>query len=121
MNDTNELLLSEARNYVTDIFSHHVKPQFVFHSIEHTEDVVEACSYMADHFKLNDDDRLILILAAWFHDTGYSSGSAAGHESESIKHVVNFLTSRHVDNLIVQRVSSCIQATHMPQSPVSLV
>ncbi|HVG14220.1 MAG TPA: Pycsar system effector family protein [Chitinophagaceae bacterium] len=121
MNDTNELLLSEARNYVTDIFSHHVKPQFVFHSIEHTEDVVEACSYMADHFKLSDDDRLILIIAAWFHDTGYSSGSAAGHEGESIKHVVNFLTSRHVDNLIVQRVSSCIQATHMPQSPVSLV
>lgn len=121
MNETNEQLLSQARSYITDIFTRQVDPQFVFHSVEHTEDVVEACSYMADHYKLSDDDRLVLLLAAWFHDTGYSAGNASGHENESIKHAVKFLNEQGTDETIIHRVSSCIAATRMPQSPVSLI
>src|SRR5919205_4133874 len=85
MIESNSQLLAAARAYVTDIYQHKVKPEFVFHSLEHTEDVVEACSHMADYYQLSEDDRLVLMLAAWFHDTGYSSGSALGHEEESIK------------------------------------
>ncbi len=121
MNESNEQLLSAARNYVTDIYTNQLKPEFVFHNLEHTEDVVEACSYMADYYKLNDDDRLVLTLAGWFHDTGYSRGEAAGHEEESIKIVSQFLSQHAVDSVIVQRVSSAIQATRMPQSPISQV
>ncbi|MEI6950315.1 Pycsar system effector family protein [Paraflavisolibacter sp. H34] len=121
MNETHEQLLAAARNYVTEIFTHKVKPQFVFHNIEHTEDVVEACSHMADHYKLEEEDRLVLLLAAWFHDTGYSIGSAAGHEQESIRIATAFLGDNRLEEALVQRVSSCIEATRMPQSPVSLV
>lgn len=121
MNETHEQVLSEARNYVTDVFTHQVKPEFVFHSLEHTEDVVEASSYMADYYHLNEEDRFVLMLAAWFHDTGYASGIAAGHEDESIQHAVNFLTEKGVEENLIQRVSSCIEATRMPQSPVSLI
>lgn len=121
MNETNEHLLSGARNYINEVFTHQVDSMFVFHSVEHTEDVVEACSYMADYYKLSDEDRLVLLLAAWFHDTGYSAGSASGHESESIKHAVKFLNQQGADETIMHRVSSCIAATRMPQSPVSLI
>ena len=121
MNESNEQLLSAARNYVTDIFSHRVKPEFVFHNIEHTEDVVEACSYMADYYKMSDDDRFVLMLSAWFHDTGYSKGEAAGHEEESVKIASQFLHQHAVEPMLIQRVSSAIQATRMPQSPISQV
>jgi predicted metal-dependent HD superfamily phosphohydrolase len=121
MNESHEQLLSEARNHITDIFTHQLKPEFVFHNLEHTEDVVEASSYMADYYRLAEEDRFVLMLAAWFHDTGYAAGSVAGHESESIKHAVNFLHSRNVDEGIINRVSSCIEATRMPQSPVSQI
>jgi predicted metal-dependent HD superfamily phosphohydrolase len=121
MNENNEQLLSAARDYVTDIFTHRVNPHFVFHNLEHTEDVVEACSIMADHYRLNDEDRLVLLLAAWLHDTGYSKGEAAGHEEESVRLATDFLNSRHVDEQLILRVSSCIQATRMPQSPVNQV
>lgn len=121
MNESNEQLLSTARNYVTDIYTHQLKPEFVFHNLEHTEDVVEACSYMADFYKLNDDDRLVLMLAAWFHDTGYSRGESAGHEEESVKIASQFLQDHSVDPVVVQRVSSAIQATRMPQSPISQI
>jgi predicted metal-dependent HD superfamily phosphohydrolase len=121
MSETSEQLLSAVRNYVTDLFTHQVKPEFVFHSLEHTEDVVEACSYMADHYRLNDEDRQVLLLAAWFHDTGYTKGEATGHEDESIRIATSFLTRNNLDEALIQRVASCIEATRMPQSPVNLV
>ena len=121
MNEANSQLLAAARAYVTDIFQHKVKPEFVFHSVEHTEDVVEACSHMADYYSLQEEDRMVLMLAAWFHDTGYSAGQAEGHEEVSVQIATQFLISRHVDENIIQRIASCIQATRMPQSPVSLI
>lgn len=121
MNEANEQLLSAARAYVTDIFQHRVKPEFVFHNLEHTEDVVEACKHMADYYQLPEEDRQVLMLAAWFHDTGYASGHADGHEDASIELAAQFLHSRNADESLVQRVTSCIQATRMPQSPVTLI
>lgn len=121
MNEAHSQLLAAARTYVTDIFQHKVKPEFVFHNLEHTEDVVEACSHMADYYNLHEEDRLVLLIAAWFHDVGYSSGQAKGHEEVSVQMATQFLHSHRVDESIVQRVTSCIQATRMPQSPVSLI
>lgn len=121
MTETKEQLLAAARTYVTDVFQHRVKPEFVFHNLEHTEDVVEACSHMADFYQLHEEDRFVLMLAAWFHDAGYSSGQAEGHEDVSVQIATQFLQNRHADETLIQRVASCIQATRMPQSPVSLI
>ncbi len=121
MTDAQEQILASARNYVTEIYVHKVNPEFVFHSLDHTEDVAEACSRMADHCQLKGEERFVLMLAAWFHDTGYSLGNAAGHEEESIRIATEFLTQNNVEETIIQKVSSCIQATKMPQSPVSQV
>jgi predicted metal-dependent HD superfamily phosphohydrolase len=119
MNETQEQVLSDARHFVTELYTHQVKPEFVFHNLEHTEGVADAASQMADYYKLGDEDRFVLMLAAWFHDTGYSSGRAEGHEEVSVQIATDFLHKHHVDETIIQRVSSSILATHMPQSPVS--
>lgn len=121
MNETHSHLLAAARAYVTDIFLHKVKPEFVFHSLEHTEDVVTACSQLANHYQLNEEDRFVLLLAAWFHDVGYVSGQAEGHEEMSAQMATHFLAGHQVAEDVVHRVASCIRATRMPQSPVSLI
>jgi predicted metal-dependent HD superfamily phosphohydrolase len=121
MNEAQEQILSAGRHYVTEIFSHKVKPEFVFHNLDHTESVAEHCSQMADYYQLSDEDRFVLMLSAWFHDTGYSAGKAEGHEEVSVQIATQFLQEHSVDEAIQQRVSSCIRATHMPQSPVSQI
>jgi len=121
MTEAQEQILSAARNYVTEIYVHKVKPEFAFHSLDHTEDVAEACSKMADHYHIKDEERLILMLAAWFHDTGYSLGNASGHEDESVRIATNFLMQHKVDEETIQKVGSCIRATKMPQSPVNQI
>lgn len=121
MNEGQEQILSDARHYATDIFTQKLKPGFVFHNLDHTEAVAEACSQMADYYQLNDEDRFVLMLSAWFHDTGYSSGKVEGHEEISVQIATEFLQQHTVSETIQQRVTSCIRATHMPQSPISQV
>jgi predicted metal-dependent HD superfamily phosphohydrolase len=121
MNEAQEQILSAARHYVTEIFTQKVRPEFVFHNLDHTEAVAEACSQMADYYQLNDEDRFVLMLSAWFHDTGYSAGKTEGHEEISVQLATQFLQQHTVSDLIQQRVTSCIRATHMPQSPITLV
>lgn len=119
MTETQEQILAAARHFVTDIFNQKVRPEFVFHNLDHTESVAEACSRMADYYQLNDEDRFVLMLSAWFHDTGYEAGKAEGHEEVSVQIATQFLHDHSVGETIIQRVTSCIRATHMPQSPVS--
>ena len=121
MNETLEQILSKARHFVTELYTHQVKPQFVFHNLDHTEAVADAASQMADYFRLNDDDTFVLMISAWFHDTGYSSGRPEGHEDVSVQIVSKFLHENNVEDNHIQRIISAIQATRMPQSPISQV
>jgi predicted metal-dependent HD superfamily phosphohydrolase len=121
MNDTQEQILAAARQYVTELFTHQVKPEFVFHNLDHTEGVAEASSQMADYYHLPDEDRFVLMISAWFHDTGYSSGHAEGHEEVSAQLAHQFLQQHNVNEAVIHRVESCIKATKMPQSPLSQI
>ena len=121
MNEGQVQILGDARHYVTETFMNKVKPQFVFHNLDHTEAVAEACSQMADYYQLGDEDRFVLMLSAWFHDTGYSAGKADGHEEVSVQIATQFLQQHNVSETIQQRITSCIRATHMPQSPITQV
>ena len=114
-------LLSDARNYVTDLFLNKVNKTIKFHNLDHTQAVVMACEEMANYYNLNDEDRLIVLLAAWFHDTGFSSGDAHDHEDVSISLATNFLNEQNTGAYIHQKVTSCIEATKMPQAPSNLL
>ena len=121
MNESQVLLLADVKNAVADIFHRKVSESISYHNLQHTRDVVAACEKMADHYQLSDEDRTALFTAAWFHDTGFSSGRAEGHEFESIRLATQFLIMHHEDPDFVDRVKSAIGATRMPQSPSSLI
>src|SRR5690349_2648564 len=104
MNETREQILASARTFVTDLFTHKLDPRFVFHNLDHTEDVAEASSQMSENEGLSEDDHFVLMLAAWFHDTGYVSGNVAGHEEESVRIATNFLEGKNVDAETIKRV-----------------
>ncbi len=119
MNESQNQILSGTRDYVSEIFQKKVAPLFIFHNLNHTQLVVKAAEEIAHHYNLNDDDFFVLLLSAWFHDTGFSSGEAEEHEKESIRLATEYLSQHSVSAEHIQRVSSCIQATRMPQSPLS--
>lgn len=120
MAEANYTLIPAAAQFVTDIFTQRMGKDFVFHSLEHTKNVVFHSEVMATHYELAEDDRLALVLASWFHDTGYSAGVEKVHEEESQKIATEFLQARGISEEIITKVNKCILATKMPQSPTNL-
>ena len=121
MTSAAQQLLQEARQYVTGIFTTKVNPAFVYHNIDHTREVVEASDLMASHLGLPEEEKPALLLAAWFHDTGYSAGQPKRHEEVSRDIATDFLQSRGVDQQTIDKVSNAIMATKWPQSPTNLL
>ena len=114
-------VLSAAQDFVSDLFINKVDKAIHFHTLQHTQEVLAGCETMADYYRLEDEDRFALMLAAWFHDTGYSSGQALGHESVSVELARKFLAEQHVPQQVTEKVVGCINATRLPQTPNSLI
>lgn len=121
MNETNKSLITAAEQYVVDIFSKKIGKNFLFHSFAHTREVVLHTELIAGNYELNEDEHTALILAAWFHDTGYSAGLKKTHEEESQKIATEFLKQHNASQEMMDRVNGCIIATRMPQSPTNLL
>lgn len=121
MSEPNTALLSAAAKYVSDIFSQKIGKEFVFHSFSHTREVVLHSEMIAGNYELSEDDHLALLLASWFHDTGYSSELDRVHEEESQKVATEFMQKHNVSKEVIDKVNKCILATKMPQSPSNLI
>src|SRR5690606_31734784 len=74
---------------------------------------------IANQYNISDDDKFALMLAVWFHDTGYSEGVPLGHEEKSQSIAEEFLTQHKVEDQIINKVKNCIMATKMPQTPTN--
>ncbi|MGH2552190.1 MAG: Pycsar system effector family protein [Chitinophagaceae bacterium] len=121
MQESQLLVLQEAQTQVTEMLQNKLHKNIKFHTLEHTQEVVAACQVLADNIQLNNDDRFALYLAAWFHDTGYTSGNPTGHEEVSIQIADAFMHAKNITVDVKEKVRRCINATKMPQTPDGLL
>lgn len=121
MNDLNKSLISAAEQYVVNFFSQKIGKEFTFHSFNHTREVVLHTELIAGNYELPEEDHTALLLAAWFHDTGYAAGLKKHHEEESQKIATEFLRKYNAPQSLIDKVNGCIIATRMPQSPSNLI
>ncbi|MEO6916252.1 MAG: Pycsar system effector family protein [Chitinophagaceae bacterium] len=110
-----------AAENVREQFKTTGKPSLFFHNYHHTESVVRACTEMANHYRLPEEEKFVLLVAAWFHDTGYLQSGAPDHEEASVEISRKFLTDKEIPEEIADKIFACIRVTRMPQSPASLV
>ena len=64
-------LIEKVKKYVNDIFQEKYDKRSTYHSFEHTREVAEAAEKIGKASDLNDEELEAVIIAAWFHDTGY--------------------------------------------------
>ncbi len=121
MTENQLTIVANAKQYVTEIYANKVNKSITFHNLDHTQGVVLAAEEMAKYYQLHDEDHAAVIVAAWFHDTGYSSGEANGHEEKSVVLATNFLKEQHADESTILKVRNAIEATKMPQTPHNLI
>lgn len=116
----NSSLVEESQSFVVNLFQSFRMRNFAYHNLDHTRRVVAKAAELARVMDLPPDKEEIVLLAAWFHDTGYSV-KYQGHEDAS-KHIAsNFLTRHLVAQEKIKAVLLGIQATAIPQKPGNLM
>ncbi len=101
--------------------AHELSPKLTYHSLAHTwRDVLPAASRLARAMGLGEDDCLVLLTAALFHDTGFLL-SYENHEQHSIRIARETLPGFGYSAEQIDAVAEVIGATKMPQRPKGLL
>ena len=106
----------EVKGYVFNLFKENLPLKTVYHSESHTFQVVNAAIEIGLSQNLSEEDLENVLLAAWFHDTGYIEGSK-DHEDRSMVILDKYLTERNYSKERIAKVKVLIKATKMPQKP----
>ena len=106
-------IIEQAKVFVTDFFKKNHKPIYTYHNLEHTENVVKHATKIAGIMEFSEEDIEVVILAAWFHDTGYFRGFLK-HEIISGEIAEKFLLENNYPEQKIQRVICAIQNTKIP-------
>ena len=110
-----------TEEHVTDLFENNKKPTLVYHSLEHTKEMVKRVEEIASHYKLSEKEMMATYIAAWFHDTGYLYTDPENHEAKSVEVMKLFMQNNFPDADLVQTIEGCIMATKRSNPPADLL
>ena len=110
-------LLEQAEQHVSQIFEKEIPTGFEYHDMQHTREVVHYSKVIGREEGLTDEELETLMLAAWFHDSGFARDTT-DHENHSAALAREFLTGKISDDRIKQ-IENSILATQIPQSPTN--
>ncbi|WP_407556619.1 Pycsar system effector family protein [Winogradskyella sp. 4-2091] len=111
-------IVVEAEKYVIAYLNSNLDASFVYHNLAHTQRVVGKVNELLEEGPLNETEKDQLLVAAWFHDTGFTK-TIEGHEQESVKIATEFLKSQNVSDKTIETISAIILATTMGYQPTN--
>ncbi|MCB2203962.1 HD domain-containing protein [bacterium] len=112
-------LTEQASSHVFKHFTKHLGKDYSFHNFAHTAEVVEAVVEIGEASGLQGQDLEVVVLAAWFHDTGITE-VYTHHEQASADFAERFLKKRQYDRDAIAAVRNCILVTELDVAPTTL-
>lgn len=112
----NNIILSKAEEFVTEILQSLDSSKLTYHNFDHTKMVVDAAIEIGQAEKLSEDEMETVLLAAWFHDTGFRD-TYDGHELRSSAIAEEFLKSHSMSGEKIEGVKACILVTQLGEIP----
>ncbi len=108
--------IEQTENFVTEHLAAELPNHFVYHNLAHTQRVVSAVKELIEKESLDEENKELLILAAWLHDIGYTK-TIDGHEEVSAEMARAFLTEINYADEHIKKVEALILATKMEHEP----
>src|SRR2546428_6247632 len=81
----------------------------IYHGYKRSRELVDNCKDIAKGNKVNGDDGQVLLLSAWFHDSGYAA-TKDGNREKSIDLARAFLASQGQADRLAGAVATCLEA-----------
>ena len=113
-------IIRKASNYVFTLFKEKLSRKLVYHNYKHTSETAKEALSLGESANLPEPDLEALLLAAWFHDTGYIE-TYTGHEEKSVEFATAFLQEEGYPENRIQMVTECIMATQPEHQPATLL
>lgn len=113
-------IVKETEQYCSGLLIENIPENLTYHNYQHTLNVVGAAKEIGKAENLGKDEMDVLLVAAWFHDTGYTQ-TYLEHEEAGKKIAEEFLVSKGKDKGFIEKVKVCIDATKVPQKPINKV
>jgi HD superfamily phosphodiesterase len=103
-------LTEQSEDFVSNLLKDKLSNLYSYHNFNHTLTVVNAVKELCKKEDVSKDEKELLLVAAWFHDTGYVEGYE-NHEQESVKIATAFLKEKEQSEEFIANVSGLILAT----------
>jgi len=113
--------LDNIQHYIRKLFNKHKVDHLLYHNFAHTKFVVEITKEIAAIYSLEEPDFFIVSASAWYHDSGHLNGDLKLHEDRSVSIMKSYFKGKEVDDLVIDKIESCICATKLAQNPKSLL
>jgi len=103
-------LIEQSEDFVSNLLKDKLSNLYSYHNFNHTLTVVNAVKVLCKKENVKENEKEMLLVAAWFHDTGYVDGYE-NHEQESVKIAASFLKEKEQSDEFITAVSNLIMAT----------
>ncbi|MEJ1222708.1 Pycsar system effector family protein [Sediminicola sp. 1XM1-17] len=112
-------LIKQTEDFVVDLLKNKLDEEHKFHNVQRTQEIVATVKKLLEEGQLKNGTEEVLVLAAWFLNTGYTvdEGGVGGHSSAIAR---EFLISKEYPEENVARVEALIADVYSkgaPQSP----
>jgi len=109
-------LLQKVEEFIFKLHKDRLSKQHTYHDFSHTMRVVNAAKELIKGENLSEKDANNLIIAAWFHDSGYLI-QQQNHEQEGAKIARDFLEKEKYTENDIQIICDLILATQLGYEP----
>lgn len=113
-------ILQKAKDYVETLFKDKLSSVYSYHNFIHTTFTVNKAEEILKNTQVSEEDQEKVVLALWFHDTGYIE-CAKNHEEAGVKIMKDFLQQENYPENYIEDVSKLILATKITYVPQNLL
>lgn len=113
-------IINMVSAYVSNLLVERLPRDLCYHNPSHTLEVVSNATEIGNNSGLSEDEMEILLLAAWFHDTGFIK-LYEGHEEKSAEIAEKFLKANNYPEEKIQTVKNCISKTKLSNKPSNIL
>lgn len=113
-------ILDKAKNYVETLFKDKLSSVYFYHNFIHTAYTVNKAEEIMKHTPVSEEDQEKVLVALWFHDTGYIE-CAMNHEERGVEIMKNFLQQENYPEDYISDVEKLILATKITYVPQNLL
>jgi len=113
-------IYQKADDFVFKLFKEQLPSTFLYHNYNHTLRVVKSTKEIIEASEIAPKTQELLLLAAWFHDTGYVK-NIKNHEEACTSFVSAFMQQHGYTKNDITQVKQCIFATKLTHEPKNLM